>query len=103
MHASARSLHPLPKLVVAYGAGDGIWSIACGALPLVRFPPENQALVMGRLAVRALLATAIASILGAAMIDNLGPSLTILMRGAVGLVPVGCASALSWLSLGRSK
>ena len=55
---------PAALLLLAYGAGNGIWSIARGALPLVLFGPDAYAVVMGRLAAPALLAAAVAPVLG---------------------------------------
>ena len=36
--------------LIAYGAGNGIWSIARGTLPLALFGPRGYAELMGRLA-----------------------------------------------------
>ena len=85
---------PAVALLVAYGAGNGIWSIARGALPLVLFGPETYALIMGRLATPALLAAAIAPLLGAAMIEHLGPAQTLQILAVVAVVPVGAALIL---------
>lgn len=85
---------PPAVLLVAYGAGNGIWSIARGALPLVLFGPNTYALVMGRLATPALLAAAVAPLLGAAMIERLGPTLTLEILAVVAVVPVGAALIL---------
>ncbi len=85
---------PVAVLLVAYGAGNGIWSIARGALPLVLFSPDNYAVIMGRLAMPALLAAALAPVLGAAMIDRLGAGATLQILAALALVPVGAAVML---------
>lgn len=85
---------PAVLLLVAYGAGNGIWSIARGALPLVLFGPETYALVMGRLATPALLAAAVAPLLGAAMIERLGPAMTQQILAVVAIIPVGAALIL---------
>ena len=85
---------PAALLLLAYGAGNGIWSIARGALPLVLFGPDAYAVVMGRLAAPALLAAAVAPVLGAAMIDRLGPVHTMQVLAGLALVPVGSALIL---------
>ncbi len=85
---------PVAALLVAYGAGNGIWSIARGALPLVLFAPDNYAVIMGRLAMPALLAAALAPVLGAAMIDRLGAGASLQILAALALVPVGAAVML---------
>jgi len=85
---------PAGILLVAYGAGNGIWSIARGALPLALFGPDTYAIVMGRLAMPALIAAAMAPLLGAAMIQWLGPSLTLQALAVLAVVPVGSAVVL---------
>ncbi|MCB5412343.1 MFS transporter [Pseudogemmobacter faecipullorum] len=63
----------LPGLaVICYGAGNGIFSIARGALPLALFGPERYPALMGRLALPSLLAQAAAPILGVALIASVG-------------------------------
>lgn len=92
--AGLTTVLPAAVLLVAYGAGNGIWSIARGALPLALFGPHRYALVIGRLATPALLAAAVAPLLGAAMIDQLGPALTLQILAGVAVVPVGAALIL---------
>lgn len=85
---------PPALLLVVYGAGNGIWSIARGAVPLALFGPDTYAIVMGRLATPALLAGAVAPLLGAALIDRLGADLTMQLLAVLALVPVGAALLL---------
>lgn len=60
---------PLTALaLILYGAGNGIHTIARGALPLVLFDPQRYAVVMGRLATPSLIAQAAAPSLGAVLI-----------------------------------
>lgn len=58
--------------LILYGAGNGIFSIARGALPLSLFGPGQYASIMGRLARPGLIAQAAAPIIGAILISKLG-------------------------------
>ena len=51
--------------IVLYGAGNGVFSIARGTVPLVLFGPDRYAQIMGRLARPTLLAQALAPVLAA--------------------------------------
>ena len=86
---------PIVGFLVAYGAGNGICSIARRALPLVLFAPGSYAVIMGRIAMPALLAAALAPVLGDAMIDRLRAVGTLQILAPLALVPVGEA-VLSW-------
>ena len=63
--------------IILYGMGSGIRSIARGTVPLAMFGREGYAILMGRLAVPTLLATAVAPLLGTWLLDGLGPSGTL--------------------------
>jgi hypothetical protein len=63
----------LAVALIAYGAGNGIWSIARGTLPLTLFGAQGYAVLMGRLAMPSLIAQALAPLLGAALLSRLGP------------------------------
>lgn len=68
-----------PGLALAlalYGAGNGIFSIARGTLPLALFGPARYARVMGRIAFPALVAQAAAPALGALVIGRIGTDAT---------------------------
>lgn len=58
--------------LILYGAGNGIFSIARGALPLSLFGPGQYAPIMGRLARPGLIAQAAAPMIGAILISRLG-------------------------------
>lgn len=58
--------------LILYGAGNGIFSIARGALPLDLFGPGQYASIMGRLARPGLIAQAAAPTIGAVLISRLG-------------------------------
>ena len=63
--------------IVLYGMGSGIRSIARGTVPLAMFGREGYAILMGRLAMPTLLATAAAPTIGTALLDWVGPSGTL--------------------------
>ncbi|MEP9369169.1 MFS transporter [Xanthobacter sp. VNH20] len=64
---------PLPALaLLLYGAGNGIWSIARGTLPLALFGPADFPMLMGRLALPSQFAQAAAPAIGAYMLTTGG-------------------------------
>lgn len=63
--------------IFLYAAGNGIFSIARGALPLALFGAERYALIMGRLARPSLIAQAIAPTLGAMLLTTAGADWTL--------------------------
>lgn len=71
--------------IILYGMGSGIRSIARGTVPLAMFGREGYAILMGRLALPTLLATAVAPLLGTWLLDGLGPTgtLHVLLGAAV--------------------
>jgi predicted MFS family arabinose efflux permease len=83
---------PAAVALVAYGAGNGLWSIARGALPLALFGPGSYARTMGRLATPMLLAGAAAPTVGGLFIETFGPDGTLSALAAVSAVP--CVAAL---------
>lgn len=78
---------PASAALVAYGAGNGLWSIARGALPLALFGPDRYAQTMGRLAMPMLFASAAAPTLGAFLLERFGPGGTLSALAAVSVVP----------------
>lgn len=58
--------------VFLFGAGNGIYSIARGSLPLSLFGPERYAPIMGRLARPVLIAQALAPTIGVVLLSVLG-------------------------------
>jgi len=83
---------PAGAALVAYGAGNGLWSIARGALPLAIFGPDDYATVMGRLATPMLLASAAAPTLGGLLLEGLGAQGMLMALFAASAVP--CVAAL---------
>ncbi|MDJ0388078.1 MFS transporter [Roseomonas sp. E05] len=63
--------------IVFYGMGSGIRSIARGTVPLALFGREGYAILMGRLALPSLLATAAAPMAGAWLLEWAGPTGTL--------------------------
>lgn len=59
--------------LMIYGAGNGVYSIARGTVPLVLFGPDHYAGLVGRLARPALVAQAMAPPLGAFLLVRIGP------------------------------
>lgn len=83
----------LPALaLILYGAGNGLFSIARGALPLALFGPARFPVLMGRLARPALMAQAVAPMAGAFLISAAGAGVTLYLLAALGLTNM----ALTW-------
>ncbi|WP_102107244.1 MFS transporter [Oceaniglobus roseus] len=83
---------PAAAVLVAFGAGNGLWSIARGTLPMEVFGPDAYPRVMGRLATPVLLASAAAPLLGAVLIVRLGAGGAQVLLACAALVPP-CAAA----------
>lgn len=64
--------------LIIYGAGNGIFSIARGTVPLALFDPSEYASNMGKLAMPSLLVQALAPSLGAVLLDG-GSATTLLI------------------------
>jgi MFS family permease len=93
---------PASAALIAYGAGNGLWSIVRGALPLAVFGPHDYPRIMGRLATPMLIAGAVAPIPGALLIEAYGPDGTLLALAAAAVIP--CIAALVlWLDLSRER
>ncbi|MEO3384654.1 MFS transporter [Mesorhizobium sp. CAU 1741] len=86
----------LGTALVLYGAGNGIFSIARGALPLALFGPERYASLMGRLARPGLIAQAAAPLVGAALISRFGPEATLQFAAMLGLANIALVVVL-WI------
>ncbi len=68
--------------LLLYGAGNGLFSIARGTVPLALFGRDGYGALMGRLALPALLAAALAPSLGAVAIESLGAGATLAILAA---------------------
>lgn len=87
--------------IVLYGMGSGLRSIARGTVPLLLFGREGYAILMGRLAFPTLLATAAAPILGAWLLDLLGPQGTLMALCGAALVNLALVLPLIPMALRR--
>lgn len=86
---------PLTAAAVAlYGAGNGVFSIARGAVPLALFGPEGYARLMGQLARPSLIAQAVAPILGAGLLDAGGVDATLAVLVLLALAALALGIAL---------
>ncbi|WP_191970904.1 MFS transporter [Methylobacterium soli] len=87
----------LPAVALAlilYGAGNGIYSIARGTVPLALFGPERYAPLVGRLARPGLVAQALAPVLGAFVLTHGGADALWLVLAALALSNVVLVAAL---------
>lgn len=82
--------------LIAFGAGNGIFSIARGTLPLALFGPEGYARLMGRLAMPSLIAQALAPSAAALLMQGVGAHGTLGVLAALALANVGAVGIL-WL------
>lgn len=82
----ASGVTALGLAVALYGAGNGIFSIARGTVPLMVFGATRYAVIMGQLARPALIAQASAPLLGAAVIAALGADVAMTLIFAMAMV-----------------
>jgi len=80
--------------LILYGAGNGIWSIARGTLPLRLFEPGHYAPIMGRLALPNQIAQAMAPTAGALVLAQAGVNTAFGMLAALAVANVILAA---WL------
>jgi MFS family permease len=88
--------------VVTYGAGNGIWSIARGTMPLALFGPSGYATLIGRLALFGLLAQALSPFVAAVVLDRFGAGTVLAALASMALVNA-TATATLWVSLVRAQ
>jgi len=88
--------------LVLYGAGNGVFSIARGTLPLSLFGPEGYASLLGRLAMPALVASALAPTFGALLLSRGGPDVTVGSLAALALFSVALVVILGVTSVRRA-
>ena len=80
--------------LVLYGAGNGIYSIARGTVPLALFGPGRYAQSVGRLARPGLIAQAGAPLLGAFVLTHRGADAAFALLAVLTLANVGLACTL---------
>ena len=83
--------------ILLYGGGYGIMWIARGTLPLALFGPQRYARLMGRLALPALIAQALAPSLGAVLVEHVGAAATVAVLAGFALLNV-LFIALLWIA-----
>ncbi|MBE0560509.1 MULTISPECIES: MFS transporter [Hyphomicrobiales] len=81
--------------LILYGAGNGIFSIAKGALPLALFGPSRYAPIMGRLARPSLVAQAAGPTVGAILLSVGGTDQTLVALAALAIANLALV-ALLW-------
>lgn len=91
---------PAALAFIAYGAGNGLWSIARGALPLAIFGADRYARVVGMLALPTFTASALAPLVGGALIDRFGAAGAVPTSLALAFVPLGISG---WLVIGHVR
>lgn len=88
---------PTSACMVAYGAGAGLWSIARGTLLLTLFGAQAYPSATAQLALPVLIAAAAAPLIGAALIEVLGPDGTLRVLALATSVPLMASLALAAL------
>jgi MFS family permease len=88
---------PAAAAVVLYAAGNGVWSIARGTVPLALFGAECYAVVMGRLAAPNLVVQAVAPLAAGFVISAAGTDATLVV-----LAILAAANLLATYALARS-
>ena len=84
--------------IVIYGSGVGIQSIARGTVPLALYGKENYALVIGRLAMFALIAQSVAPTLTAMAFEAVGVSTTLMALAGLAAANIALVTMLGRLS-----
>lgn len=82
-------------VIVLYGAGNGVWSIARGTVPLALFGPDTYPVVMGQLAAPNLVVQAAAPFAAGIAITSVGTTATLATLAAVAAANVVLAAVLS--------
>lgn len=94
---------PLPAIaVVVYGAGNGIWSIARGTMPLALFGAAGYATLIGRFALFGLIAQALSPAIAAILLDRYGASAVLVLIASFALANVAMTAVL-WLYVARTR
>jgi MFS family permease len=89
--------------IVLYGMGSGIRSIARGTVPLAMFGREGYAVLMGRLGLPTLIATAAAPMVGAWLLEWFGPGGTLAALFGAALLNLALVLPLVSMALRRRR
>jgi MFS family permease len=81
--------------LVLYGAGNGIWSIARGTLPLALFGSAGYPTLIGRLGLPFLLAQALSPSIAALILDRFGAGPVLAVLAGLALANIGLTGALA--------
>ena len=81
--------------IALYGAGNGIWSIAKGTVPLAIFGPARYPVMMGQLAMPGLIAQSAAPFIGAVVLEHGGAQWTVALLVALALANVALIAGLA--------
>lgn len=80
--------------LILYGAGNGVYSIARGTMPLALFGPDRYAPLVGRLAMPSLLAQALMPSAAALFLTGYGPDAALAVLAVMALINVGLVMLL---------
>ena len=86
---------PAAVAVVLYAAGNGVWSIARGTVPLALFGAERYAVVMGRLAAPNLMVQALAPFVAGLSVTSIGTTGTLAALAVVATANFAFTAVLS--------
>jgi predicted MFS family arabinose efflux permease len=89
--------------IVLYGAGNGIGTVARGALPLAAFGADRYPVLMGRLALPILIAMAVSPYLGGLAFQKGGADWTLALLAGLALTNVVLACALKLAITARPR
>ncbi len=89
---------PAAAALIAYGAGNGIWSIARGAIPLATFGAQDYPVIMGKLATPYSLVAAAAPFVGSIVLEAFGGHMALFALVCASIIPVVCALSLLTLN-----
>ncbi|MEX3017823.1 MFS transporter [Gymnodinialimonas hymeniacidonis] len=84
---------PAGAALIAYGAGNGLYSIARGTVPLARFGAQDYPLVMAYVARPAMFAAASGPVASAWLIGRIGPEATLLALAGLAALAL-CATGM---------
>ncbi|MCB1492417.1 MAG: MFS transporter [Rhodobiaceae bacterium] len=88
--------------IILFGAGNGLFSIARGSLPLALFGEDRYATIIGRLGRPWMIAQAAAPTLGALLIASLGTEATLVTVAILAVLNIGLLFAL-WRATARLR